>query len=318
MARPTLSFVTTIYRSADNIAEFVDRARRAAEQLDHDAEIVLVNDATPDNGLEVACELALAASDVIVVDLARNAGQHKALATGLHYATGDLVMMLDGDLEEDPLWAVAFHERMQTEAADVVYGLQPTSHRSPVYGMARRFFYRALNFLSEVQFPENVTTARLMTRRFVDAVDQFEEREFFIVGLMYIAGHKQVGHEVTKLKRRKSTYSIARLLRLTIVALTSFSMRPLHFIFYMGLAGSALSFLSVIVLVVRYLMVGAGVSGWTSLLVALFFLSGIVILSVGVVAIYVGTIFIEVKRRPRAVVRQIVHGKAGTLGEHPR
>src|SRR5258708_28179047 len=115
-----LSVVTTIYRSADAIEEFHARARRAVEAIGAEPEIIFVNDGSPDNALDVARRLVARDPSAVLIDLSRNFGQHRALWTGLQHATGDLVAVLDGDLEEDPLWLIDFHTELRATRCDVV------------------------------------------------------------------------------------------------------------------------------------------------------------------------------------------------------
>ncbi|UKJ78096.1 glycosyltransferase family 2 protein [Azospirillum brasilense] len=300
-----ISFVTTIYRTADDIEPFAERAAEAARRLGFDHEVVFVNDGSPDNGAAVAVALAERDPSVVVVDLSRNFGQHKALWTGLGIATGDLVMMMDGDLEEDPLWAVDFHQAMVRERADVVYGVQVRPKGNPLYQMCRNAFYSLLGFLSDLDFPRDVTTARLMSRRYIDALLTFDEREIFLVGVMHVTGFRQVPLPVRKEALAPTKYTLRKLLRLFLMAVTAFSIAPLIGVFLTGLAISAGSVLLIAFLVLRYFITGIGVPGWTSVMIGLLLFSGLSMFINGVIAIYIGTIFLEVKRRPRTIITAI-------------
>ncbi|MCB5175191.1 glycosyltransferase family 2 protein [Microvirga lenta] len=300
-----ISFVTTIYRSAGAIAEFRRRAILAAQAIGCDYEVVLVNDASPDNGLEIARELAEEDSKVSVIDLSRNFGQHRALWTGMAHATGDLVMILDGDLEEDPMWAVTFHETMTSNRADVVYGVQESPKGSKVYRLGRNTFYRMLDALTTFNFPKDVTTARLMTRRYIDAIRLFEERELFLVGIMHVAGFSQIGVPVKKLSLSKTTYNYRKLIPLFLSSVTSFSVSPLFLIFISGVVIFFTSLLFIALLVAAKLLGGIGVEGWISVMAVVSLSLGLNVLVNGIIAIYLATIFLEVKRRPLTIVRDV-------------
>lgn len=301
-----ISFVTTIYKSAGAIKELTERAALAAGKLGLDHEIVFVNDASPDNGLSVARALAHEDPHVVVVDLSRNFGQHRALWTGMTYATGDLVMILDGDLEEDPLWAVQFYEAMQTSACDVVYGIQASPKGSLSYRVGRGAFYRLLDSLTAFDFPKDVATARLMTRRYVDALKMFEERELFLVGIMHVAGFAQLGVAVNKASLSPTTYNYRKLALLFLNAITSFSVVPLIIIFVIGVVIFAASILVICYFVLSKLLGGIGVEGWVSVMAAVSLSLGLNLLVNGIIAIYLSTIFLEVKRRPLAIVREVI------------
>jgi putative glycosyltransferase len=300
-----LSIVTTIYRSAGAIAEFHARALKAAEAIGAEAEVIFVNDASPDNGLEVARRLVSADPRVMVIDLSRNFGQFRALWTGLQHATGDLVAILDGDMEEDPLWLVPFRERMRETGCDVVYGIQDPPKGGSVYRAGRSVFYTMLNALAETPFPRNVVTARLMTRRYVDALLRFEERELVLVGVMFMAGFAQIGVPVDKRSTAETTYNLRRLLWIFVNAVTAFSTTPLIAIFVSGIGLSLAAVAYIVFLLYRYFWHGIGVAGWTSVMAAVVFLSGTLLFFNGVMAIYIGKIFLEVKRRPLSIVRSI-------------
>jgi putative glycosyltransferase len=301
-----LSVVTTIYRTSGCIVEFHRRCAEVASRMGMDLETIFVNDGSPDDGLEVATALAKRDARVVVVDLARNFGQHLALWEGIEQASGDLVAILDGDLEEDPLWLADFRKTMVDGNCDVVYGFEHAPSRSPFYRAGRRLFYFMLNRLSAVSFPENVITARLMSRRYVNAILRFEERELYLGGLLYAAGFAQTGMEVSKLSRRHTKYTALRLARLFINSVTSFSIRPLMAIFVLGLGLSAVAGFFLMYLVYRKLVYGIAIEGYASVMGAIMLFSGITLFFNGIIAIYVATIFLEVKRRPRVLIRNIV------------
>ncbi|HEX5280372.1 MAG TPA: glycosyltransferase family 2 protein [Micropepsaceae bacterium] len=307
-----LSIVTTIYRTAKCIEEFHRRCVTVAERMQLELETIFVNDGSPDDGLHVAGELAKRDHRVVVVDLSRNFGQFGALWAGIEQATGDFVAIMDGDLDDDPLWLGDFYHRMIEGGWDVVYGIEPKSRRALPYRAGRRLFYFALNRLSSVPFPENVLNARLMRRRYVNALLEFPEREIYLAGLMHAAGFAQAGVEVTRRERSRTKYSFLKLVRIFVNSVTSFSIRPLLFIFGLGLALSAFAGLYFLVLIYRKLVYGIDIEGYASVMGAILLFSGIIIFFNGVMAIYIGTIFLEVKGRPRALIRDVIRDGKST------
>jgi putative glycosyltransferase len=285
---------------------FHERTAAVAREMGAELELIYVNDGSPDNGLEVARRLAAYHPEIVVIDLSRNFGQARALWAGIQHATGDLVAMFDGDMEEDPGWLKQFHDTMVSSRCDVVYGIQIATKGNPAYRAGRRFFYRALNILAADEFPRNSTTARLMTRRYVDALLQFGESEFALFSLMHLVGFAQIGVKVEKVSSSPTTYTFGKLVWLFVNAVTSFSTAPLLFIFICGVSLSIGAGLFVLYLLIT---LKTGVPGWLSVMAAITFFSGIIVLFLGVIAIYIGTIFLEVKRRPVTIVREIVrHG----------
>src|ERR1700753_2775756 len=156
-----LSVVTTLYRSAASIEEFYRRAIKAAEKIAGDIELVMVNDGSPDNSLDLALELQKHDARVIVVDLSRNFGHHKALMTGLAHATGDLVFLIDSDLEEQPEDLALFHQRMAARDCAVLSDLQRTRVGSAFERIAGGLFFAILDMLGDRPVPRNLVTSRL-------------------------------------------------------------------------------------------------------------------------------------------------------------
>jgi putative glycosyltransferase len=219
-----LSIVATLYQSSAYIDEFCRRVGAAARQLvGEDYEIVLVNDGSPDNSLDVAVQLTLNDSHVVVVDLSRNFGHHKAMMTGLSAASGERVFLIDSDLEEEPEWLTSFAAQMEADASDVVYGVQAERRGGIVEQVSGTLFYKLFRTLTGIVQPSNIVTARLMTRRYVDGLLMHEERELNIGGLWVITGFRQSQQVVRKHATSPTTYSLSRKFSHLVNAITSFS-----------------------------------------------------------------------------------------------
>lgn len=297
-----LSIVSTLYRSAPHLREFHARALAAAEKLTPDIEIILVNDGSPDNAQEVAEEVCAADPRVGVVELSRNFGHHKAMMTGLQHARGDLVFLIDCDLEEPPELLAQFHGIMEEKQADVVYGVQERRKGGWFERWSGSIYYRIFNLLCTERIPENLLTARLMTREYVRSLLRHREREIVIGGLWVITGYRQVPITVKKHSRGETTYTLARKMALLVNHLTSFSNRPLVYIFALGCFILGLSLAMATYLIIRRLVSGL-LEGWASVMVSLWFLGGLSIFCMGILGIYLSKMFLEVKRRPYTIVR---------------
>lgn len=300
-----LSVVTTIFKTARCILPFYERVSVAARELGMDFEVVFVNDGSPDNGLELALNAARTRSEIVVVDLSRNYGQHKAIWAGLRVARGDLIAIFDGDLEEDPGLVVPFYEALRNLSADVVFGIAREPKGSFMYRRSRDLFYWLLRRLSSIDFPRNAQTARLMSRRYVEALLLFEEREIFLIGIMHMAGFRQSSLLIDKPSLSQTTYRLRQLVWMAVNAVTAFSIAPLILIFVAGagLFGASLLFLGYLVVIRTFN--GVGVPGWTSVMALQMFSFSIIVLFLGIISIYIGTIFIEVKRRPSSIIRSV-------------
>lgn len=245
---------------------------------------------------------------VTVIDLARNYGQHKAIWTGLRAASGDLVAVLDSDLENDPDWLRIFHERMSVAGADVAYGTFSSPQGSSIYRRARQLFHAMLNAVTGESFPRNLTAARLMTRRYVDALLSFQETEVFLMGLWHVAGFKQVAVPVEAVHQSPTSYTTRKLVGMFVRGVTSFSVMPLFLVFVAGAGLSAVAILFIIYLLAQRFLFGFVLEGWTSVMAAVLFLGGVSLFFNGIIAIYIGTIFLEVKRRP-TLIRELVRSE---------
>jgi putative glycosyltransferase len=300
---PTLSIVTSMYNSAPYLEEFCARTTHAAAQVAETFEIVLVNDGSPDASLQIAVDLHRHDPRIRVVDLSRNFGHHKALMTGLARARGGLVFLIDCDLEEEPEWLASFHQTLTDTASDVVYGVQDARKGSWLERTSGHLFFALFNRLLTHPIPENVVTARLMTRRYVRALVSHEDQEICLAGLWTITGFDQRPLVVRKLNRQGSSYTIRRRISVFVNAITSFSNRPLLYIFQLGVAVMLLSLLAGIVLLYESVSGNIGVPGWASIMVSIWFLGGLTIFCVGVIGVYLAKVFTETKRRPYTVIR---------------
>lgn len=301
-----LSIVATLYRSAPYIPEFYQRVCSVASQIvGDDFEIILVNDGSPDDSLAVAVELSRQDSRVCVVDLSRNFGHHKAMMTGLAYSCGEHVFLIDSDLEEEPEWLLTFHELLNKHLVDVVFGVQVARRGGLFEKFTGAIFYKLFRFLTGVAQPDNIVTARLMSRRYVDALLSHREREINIGGLWIITGFAQLQYSVQKHATSPTTYNFIRKFEHLVNAVTSFSNAPLTFIFYLGSLILMMTSFYVTYLAYRYIFVSQPPDGYTSLMVSVWLLAGLVIFSVGVLGIYLSKVFSEVKQRPYTIVRDV-------------
>ena len=299
-----LSIVTTLYRGAPYLREFHERCCAAAAGITDEFEILLVNDDSPDESLDIALELHEEDRRVRVIDLARNFGQHKAILTGLAHARGELVFSLDSDLEEDPDWLGPFYERMQETGADVVYGVQEKRKGRLFERISGALYYAIFRLLSSHPVPANQVAARLMTRRYVESLVEHRDQEVFLAGLWAITGYEQVPVSVDKADKGSSSYSLRKKLSITLNSVTSFSNVPLVLIFYLGMIVTVVSLSAALFTLVAKLFFIDFELGWPSLIISIWLLSGLTFSCLGVIGMYLSKIFIETKDRPYTIIRQ--------------
>ena len=305
--RRAISIVSTMYRSRPYLQDFIDECLVALQAVGSEPwEIVLVNDGSPDEALAYALQRRAADCRIVVVDLSRNFGHHAAMQAGLCHARGDLVFLIDCDLEVRPAALIDFVARQQSSGADLVFGYQERRKGAWFEQWSGTVFWRALNALSDVRVPENMVTERIMTRRFVDALLRLGDHNLFLGGMMSWAGFVQIGLPVAKSQRHgSSTYTLARRLQLMVTAVSSFSSKPLTWLFNAGVVITAASFAYVIYLLFRKLMFDDALIGFTSLMGLMSLSLGIITTALGVVGIYLGKVFNQVQGRPNYIVRDL-------------
>ena len=304
-----LSIVSTLYFSAPSLVDFYNRIKTEATKVAPDSyEIILVNDGSPDESLTTAIDLAETDPNLIVINLSRNFGHWKAMMTGLKYATGKKIFIIDSDLEEEPEYLSLFDAELKYRQCDVVYGVQTERKGKLFEKLSGLIFWKIFNFFSNVKVPSNQTTARLMTSEYVSALLLHQEREIFISGLWQLTGFDQQALSVSKLSISESSYTLRKKLSLFVNGITSFSNSPLIAIFYFGLFISLTSFVYIINLVINWTFFLSPPDGWTSVMASIWLLGGIIISFIGIIGIYLSKIFIETKQRPYTIIKKIYNG----------
>ncbi|MCY7375350.1 MAG: glycosyltransferase family 2 protein [Pyrinomonadaceae bacterium] len=299
-----LSIVTTLYYSSPYIEEFYQRTKKGLEEISADYEIIFVNDGSPDDSLEVVVALHEQDKRIKIIDLSRNFGHHKAIMTGLAHARGDLVFLIDSDLEEEPELLTLFYEEFGKANADVIYGVQKKRKGEWFEQFSGKIYYFMFNLLTGYKAEANVLTARLMTRNYVQALIEHKEQEFDIMGLWSLTGFKQSAVVVNKNFKGTSAYNIRRKISLFINTVTAFSSRPLLGMFLLGLIIFGFSGGLFFLMFFIHLFIDE-IEGWKLAAASVWTLGGLIIICLGTIGIYISKIYIETKRRPYTIIRKI-------------
>ena len=307
MSKPLISVVSTMYRSQGFLDRFVEQAFAAVRAMDHGGfEVILVNDGSPDDSLAHALRLKQRHPELVLVDLSRNFGHHAALQAGLRVAKGDLVFLIDCDLEVPPAALVDLYRRQVETGADLVFGYQETRKGGWLERTSGSIFWKAFNLLSATKAPENMLTEQVMTRRFVDSLLALGDRNLFLDGMIAWTGFVQVGLPIRKgLREGASTYTPLKRVRLMIDAVTSFSAQPLVWLFNIGVTITLLSFTYVTYLVLRKVLLDDTLLGFTSVMALVALSLGILMSALGLVGIYLGKVFTQVQNRPNFIIKDI-------------
>lgn len=296
-----------MYRSRPFLEQFLAECLQALSEVKCvQFEILLVNDGSPDDSLAYALERRVDISQLVVVDLSRNFGHHHAIQAGLRHARGKLIFLIDCDLEVSPLVLPEFYHKLRESGCDVVFGYQEARKGGLFEQITGDLFWKGFNLLSDTKIPENITTERLMTTRYVEALLQMGDRNLFLGGMMGWTGFHQIGLPVVKKQRLgQSTYTFMRRLGLMINAISSFSAQPLVWLFNIGVAITLLSFTFAFYLIFRKLVFDDALLGFTSMMTVMMLSLGILTTAMGVLGIYLGKVFNQVQNRPTYIVRDI-------------
>lgn len=304
----SLSLVIPVFNEAESVNLFVDRVSLVfAHSTEITIEFLFVNDGSTDATLELLLVRQQQDPRVKVVDLSRNFGKEAALTAGLHAVTGDVIVPIDVDLQDPPELIPAMIAKWR-EGYEVV--LARRSNRDSDSWTKRTsasLFYRAHNKISKPKLPENAGDFRLMDRRVVEALKELPESQRFMKGLFAWVGFRTTSVEYDRPERiaGKTKFNGWKLWNLALEGLTSFSTDPLRVWTYIGLLVSFISFVFAIYIGVKVVLYGVEVPGYASLIVAVTFLGGLQLIGIGIIGEYLGHTYIESKRRPTYLVRQI-------------
>lgn len=304
---PEISIVIPVYNEEGNLLPLYERLTAVLEGIRQDYEIIFVVDGSRDSSLQVLSRLASENPRVAVVELARNFGHQIAISAGLDYACGRGVVVMDADLQDPPEFIPDLISKWK-EGHEVVYAVRVKRKENILKRTAYSLFYRFLNRTSNISIPLDAGDFCIMDRRIVDVLGTMPERNRFIRGIRSWVGFDQVGLNCERQARHsgKPGYSLPRLIYLALDGLTSFSYLPLRVISLLGWSVSVFSILLSIFYVVKRIFFGLNPPGFATLVVAVFFLAGVQLITIGVIGEYVGRISEEVKQRPLYVVRQVI------------
>lgn len=312
MRRPVLSLVVPVHNEEQAIGPFVAEVAKALgaakDPASKDFEILFIDDGSADQTLERIREARAKDLRVRAVSLSRNFGKEAALSAGLDHARGTAVVPMDVDLQDPPDVLPEMIKRWR-EGFDVVCGIrQDRATDSLPKRLTADLYYRAHNWLSEDKIPEHAGDFRLLDRKVVEVIRALPERNRFMKGLFAWAGFRQAYVPYRRAARRtgKTKFNYWRLWRFALDGITSASTVPLRMWSYLGGVVALLAISFAIFLVIRTLVWGIQVPGYASLMVAILFLGGLQLLSLGILGEYVGRILIESKQRPLYVVREVI------------
>lgn len=311
-----ISLVVPVFNEEDAVPAFYQAIRRLETIKSCTVELVFVDDGSRDGTPAALAALAEIDAQVVVVEFSRNFGKEPALFAGLSYATGDVVIPIDVDLQ-DPIEIIPrLLERWQAGADVVLAKRVDRSHDGALKRFSAAGFYRFHNRISQPRIEENVGDFRLMSARVVEEILKLPERNLFMKGVLSWVGFRTEVVEYERAARvaGSSKFNGWKLWNLALEGITSFSTWPLRVWTYLGLSVALLAFFYAGWMVLGKLLWGNPVPGYPSLMTAILFLGGVQLIGIGVLGEYIGRIYIEAKQRPRYIVRQVLRrGVESTL-----
>jgi dolichol-phosphate mannosyltransferase len=306
---PELSVVMPVYNEAENIPALHTRLTEVMQAQGAPYELVFVDDGSTDGSLGLLRELSRHGPHMVVVELARNFGHQVAISAGMDFARGDAVVVMDSDLQDPPEVLPQFIAKWQ-EGYDVVYGVREQRKESWPMRVAYAGFYRLLRRMADVDIPLDAGDFCLLDRRVVDLLCAMPERNRFVRGIRSWVGLRQIGVPYRRGARQggRPKYTIGHLMLLALEGFVSFSHVPLRAASLLGIAISLASLALAVFYFVKRVVSGLNPPGFATLVVAVLFLAGVQLITLGIIGEYVGRTFDEVKQRPLYIVRRVLNG----------
>ena len=302
---PHLSVVIPVYKAEHCLDELYLRLKAALESISPDFEIVLVEDCGGDNSWQVIERLASADPRVRGLQFSRNFGQHYGITAGIDHCSGDWVVVMDCDLQDQPEEIPRLYAKAQ-EGYDIVLARRGARQDPPLKRLTSFLFYRVFSYLADIEYDGASGNFRIMSRKVTENFRRMGEQLRFFGGLVQWLGFPSSSIEVEHAERFEgnSTYTFSKLWKLATETIIAYSDKPLRIgiRFGFGMAGVAFSYGMYILL--RAWLYGSPIPGWNSLIVSLYFIGGIIIAMLGIIGIYLGKAFDESKKRPLYIIRR--------------
>ncbi|MFC2949621.1 glycosyltransferase [Virgibacillus sediminis] len=300
-----ISVVIPVYGCETCLVELCSRIRDTITSIPAQYEIILVNDASPDGAWETIRKLSEQDTNITGLDFARNFGQHHAITAGLDYTNGDWVVVMDCDLQDRPEEIASLYQKA-LEGYEVVFGKRVERQDSWLKKKGSRLFYKIYDYFSGQSTDFTVANFSISAKKVVSGYRRMREQNryfpLFIQWMGYRTAKIPVEHNARK--EGKSSYNLSKLLTLATDAIVSQSNKPLRLSIQFGFLVSFASFLYALYLFARYFFLDERVAGWTSVMVSIFFIGGLIFFNFGILGLYIGKIFNETKARPLYLIRE--------------
>ncbi|HZI54289.1 MAG TPA: glycosyltransferase family 2 protein [Chitinophagaceae bacterium] len=306
---PSLSIVSAVYNTGNMVPELVNRIKQTVSQITGTFEIILVDDGSSDSSWETLESIAHEQSNITAIKLSRNFGQHAAIAAGLNHSTGDWVVVMDSDLEDLPEAIIPLYQEIN-KGYSVVFASRQSRTDSFFRQLSSKAFYRLFSWLADSPADHSIANFGIYSRQVIDEIVKMKEYHLFFPTMVSWVGFKKSAIQYEHGKRQAGTsgYNFRKLTRLGINIILSYSDKPLRYVVKLGFVISLLTFLCGIIILIRYFMGHIMVLGYTSLILSIWFLGGLILFTIGIAGLYTGKIFEQVKNRPLFIIEKLTTG----------
>lgn len=307
-----ITIVAPVYNEENNIEEFYKRLKYIMKNIKEKHEIILVNDGSTDNTLEILNNLQKKDATVRIINFTRNFGHQAAIFAGMEYSSGDVIITLDSDLQDPPELIPKLIEKYK-EGYDIVYAKRKKRNGEKfTKKLTAYLYYRILNLLSDINIPNDVGDYRLITKEVCEQIINMNDKNLYIRGMIAWTGYKStfVMYERNERNQGKTKYTLTKMLNLAINGITSFSGKPLRISIHIGILTLIITTIYIIyALINKYY--NNTVSGWTSIIAFTGYLGSIILINLGIQGIYISKIYTEINQRPLYIIKKkdMLYGK---------
>lgn len=300
-----ISLVIPIFNEEELIDQLFARTMSSLKSITDDFEIICIDDGSTDNSLAKLIRCHEEDQRFKVISLSRNFGHQAALLAGLHHARGDSIAMIDGDLQDPPELIGDFYKKIN-EGYQVVYAIRKKRKESPIKRIAYWLFYRIMGSISKVRIAFDSGDFSMITREVLDQMLKVSEQSLFLRGSRSWVGFKQTGIEYEREKRAAGTpkYDFKMLLNLAYNGIFSFSDFPIKFLWKLGFVTALLSAIYILIIFIKKIFFGAVPEGFTTLILAIIFFSGVQLICIGILGEYIVRIYDETRKKPHFIVKE--------------
>ena len=303
-----LSIIIPCYNEEETIHPFLTATKEVENELSNELvfEYLFVNDGSKDATLKILREVSRDFDNVHYLSFSRNFGKEAALLAGLEHAKGDLITVMDVDLQDPPELLVPMYEKIKSGCDVVGTRRADRSGEPPIRSFFSKLFYQLINKVSDIEMVDGARDFRLMTRQVVNSILELQEVNRFSKGLFAWVGYKvdYISYENRERVAGESSWSFWSLFKYSLEGFINFSDAPLNLSVWSGLLSFLLSFFGMLFVIIRKLTIGGSIAGWASIVSIILFMGGLQLLSIGIIGKYVSKIFLETKKRPIYIVKE--------------